>query len=347
MLILGIETSCDETSCAVLKGRDRVLSNVVSSSLFRQRPFGGIVPEIASRHCLEQIDVVFREAMRAAKVRLSDIRLVAVTQGPGLIGSLLVGVSFAKMLALRLGVPCVGVNHLEAHLETPFLKGKCLGEIPKPLTRPERFVGLLVSGGHTILTWHDGRRVKRMGETVDDAAGEAYDKVAKLMGLGYPGGPVIDRLAREGDPGRVRFTMPKQDHPYDFSFSGIKTAVLYFYQKHAPQCKTARALDQLRRDIAAGFQEAVVDWLVRKTLALAKEKRASDIVVGGGVSANRALREKMTAEAANEGNRAFFPPFSLTGDNAAMIACRGYDLFRAGKRSPLNMAAAASLPLFA
>ncbi|MFA6600716.1 MAG: tRNA (adenosine(37)-N6)-threonylcarbamoyltransferase complex transferase subunit TsaD [Candidatus Omnitrophota bacterium] len=355
MLTLGIETSCDETSCAVLDGKDRILSNVVSSSLARHRPFGGVVPEIASRHCLEQIGAVYREALRRSSVRPSDLELIAVTQGPGLIGSLLVGVCFAKALSYGLRVPLAAVNHLEAHLAACFIGEKV----------PETFVGLLVSGGHTSLSYHRGRRIRMLGSTVDDAAGEAFDKVAKLMGLGYPGGPVIEKTALRGDRKAFRFTKPKQDNRFDFSFSGIKTAVLYEVQKHRfglrggkvsgtrtekidlhGAAAAAPLPERFVCDMAASFQSAVVDWLVEKTLAAAEFKRVSDVAVGGGVSANQALRHALGRSAQAKGVRVLFPQRPLALDNAAMIARRGIELCMAGrKKASLRLAALPNLKM--
>ena len=321
MLTLGIETSCDETSCAVLKDGTEVLSNIVSSSLFRHKPFGGVVPEIASRHCLEQIDVVFQEAVSEAKIKTRDLDLIAVTHGPGLIGSLLVGVSFAKALAYRLAIPLIGVNHLEAHLSANFI-----GEAD-----PGKFIGLLVSGGHTSLSFHQNGKVTMLGATVDDAVGEAYDKVAKLLGLGYPGGPVMDKLAGKGNPQAVKFTEPKQKGRFDFSFSGIKTASLYHIQKQPESVRRSEAFIQ---DMAASFQSAAVLWLVKKTLEAADYKKVRDIVVGGGVSANSHLRNLLKEDGSERGFKVWFPPFSLTVDNAAMIARRGIELFKARKGKP-------------
>lgn len=321
MLTLGIETSCDETSCAVLSGRDTIKSNIVSSSLFHHQPFGGVVPEIASRHCLEQMDVVYLQALKKARVQARELDLIAVTKGPGLIGSLLVGVCFAKALSYQLKIPLVGVNHLEAHLAANFIGEK----------EPGRYVGLLVSGGHTSLTLHEKGRMKLLGETADDACGEAYDKVAKLLGLGYPGGPEIDLLAREGDIRAFPFTRPKLENPYDFSFSGIKTAVLYLVRKQ----KTLSL--EFRRDLAASFQNAVVSWIVEKTLKAAESAGVSDIAVGGGVSANSELRLKLSSEAKGLGIQVRFPPLALTGDNGAMIARRGLDLFKSGYREGLRL----------
>jgi N6-L-threonylcarbamoyladenine synthase len=349
MLTLGIETSCDETSCAVLRDKDRVLSNVISSSLFRHQPFGGVVPEIASRHCLEQIDIVYREALREAKVSPEDLDLIAVTQGPGLIGSLFVGVCFAKALAYALKIPLVCVNHLEAHLAASFIGKKV----------PPKFIGLLVSGGHTSLSLHSGSKISVLGSTVDDAAGEAFDKVAKLMGLGYPGGPVIDRMAREGNPLAFRFTKPKQKNRFDFSFSGIKTAVLYEAQKARYGVKRGKirgtrtlksnmhragegeALSEVWvRDMAASFQTAVVEWMVEKTLDAAESKRVKRVAVGGGVSANSHLQSELTRAAREKGVSVIFPERILALDNAAMIARRGYEIRKKkSARAGLSMTA--------
>ena len=332
---MGIETSCDETSCAVLRGKDEILSNVVSSSLFRHKKFGGIVPEIASRHCMEQIQCVFEESLREAKIKASDLDLIAVTRGPGLIGSLFVGVAFAKALAYQLEIPLVGVNHMEGHLVASFF-----GQ-----TEPERYVGLLVSGGHTILTFFEKGKIGVMGETVDDAVGEAYDKVAKIMGLSYPGGPVLDKLAGKGNPRAVLFTRPKQDNRFDFSFSGVKTAVLYKLQD--PKTGKPNPDAPSKEDMAASFQHAVIGWLVEKAIDACEFKKVSDMVVGGGVSANSYLREKLTRDAAVKGIKVWFPPFSLSTDNAAMIARRGFELHKRGARSSLKMTADPGLALVA
>lgn len=353
--VLGIETSCDETSCAVIENGAKILSNVVSSSLFRHRKFGGVVPEIASRHSMEQIRCVFDEALAEAKIRAPDLDLIAVTQGPGLIGSLFVGVSFAKALAYELGIPLVGVNHMEAHLAANFFD--------RPA--PEKFIGLLVSGGHTTITYCEKGKIRVLGETIDDAVGEAYDKVAKILDLGYPGGPVIDRLAREGNPRAVQFTCPRlgrfsgksspsfeggsreahDTHRFDFSFSGIKTAVLYLVKD--PKTGQPKPDAPSSADIAASFQHAVIDWLVTKTLDAAGFKGVSDIVVGGGVSANSHLRNKLTREARAKGVEVWFPPFPLSTDNGAMIARRGFGLFQQGRRSSFRMTGEPSLAMAA
>ncbi|MFA7254934.1 MAG: tRNA (adenosine(37)-N6)-threonylcarbamoyltransferase complex transferase subunit TsaD [Candidatus Omnitrophota bacterium] len=330
---MGVETSCDETSCSVLKGKDTILSNVVSSSLFRHKKFGGVVPEIASRHCMEQIQCVFEEALRQAQCKAQDLDLIAVTQGPGLIGSLLVGVSFAKSLAYQLGIPIVGVNHMEAHLVANFFG----------TPEPKRYIGLLVSGGHTMLTFCEKGKIHILGETVDDAVGEAYDKVAKIMGLSYPGGPILDKLAKEGNPCAFHFTRPKQDERFNFSFSGVKTAVLYQFQD--PKTGKPNPAAPSVKDMAASFQHAVIGWLVEKALDAAEFKKAFDIVVGGGVSANSYLREKLTRDGAAKGIKVWFPPFVLSTDNAAMIARRGFELFKRGCCSPLKMTGNPALAL--
>lgn len=350
MITLGIETSCDETSCAVLENGDKILSNIISSSLAKHQPFGGVVPEIASRHCLEQIDFVFKLALQKAKVSKKDLDLIAVTRGPGLVGSILVGLSFAKALSYQLKIPFVGVNHLEGHLAANF--------IGKPAPR-SGFVGLIVSGGHTELTYHQNGFIRILGSTVDDAAGEAYDKTAKLLGLGYPGGPIMDRLAQKGNPRAFRFTRPKQDGRFDFSFSGIKTAVrdlipltptlspvggegeAKFFP--LPFGERARVRGKVLADLCASFQETVAGWLVEKAIDACRLKKVRDIVVGGGVSANSRLRDLLFQEAKPCQIRVWFPPLELTVDNAAMIARRGWELYRKGKRSNWKISASPNL----
>jgi N6-L-threonylcarbamoyladenine synthase len=274
---------------------------------------------------MEQIQCVFEEALQEAKIRPEDLDLVAVTQGPGLIGSLLVGVAFAKALAYQLNIPLVGVNHMEAHLVANFFGAK----------EPKRFIGLLVSGGHTMLTFCEKGKIHILGETVDDAVGEAYDKVAKIMGLSYPGGPILDKLAKKGNPRAFQFTKPKQDKRFNFSFSGVKTAVLYQFQD--PKTGKPNPLAPSAEDMAASFQHSVIGWLVEKALDACEFKGAVDIVVGGGVSANSYLREKLPRDAAAKGIKVWFPPFVLSTDNAAMIARRGFELHKNGIRSSLHM----------
>ncbi len=336
MLTLGIETSCDETSCAVLKDGGQLLSNVVSSSLAKHKPFGGVVPEIASRHCLEQIDLVFQEALRRAKVSKKDLDLIAVTYGPGLVGSILVGLSFAKALAYELKIPFVGVNHLEGHLSANFIEDS-------PPKGP--YIGLIVSGGHTELTYHKGKSVKLLGSTIDDAVGEAYDKTAKLLGLGYPGGPIIDRMAQEGDPKAFRFSKPKQEGRFDFSFSGIKTAVMQLVNNGHSSLRAPEGRSNDRADLCASFQESVARWLVEKTISACRHKKVKEVVVGGGVSANSRLRSLLTQEAEPYRIRVRFPSLPLTQDNAGMIARRGWEIYGQGKRSNWTLSAKPNLKI--
>jgi N6-L-threonylcarbamoyladenine synthase len=331
MITLGIETSCDETACAVLRGRDKILSNIISSSLNQHKPFGGVVPEIASRHALEAIDLVYKESLNEADVKTSEIDLIAVTAGPGLIGSLFVGVSFAKALSFALEKPFIGINHIEAHLEANFI-GK---------NKPADFIGVIVSGGHTSLVRYAKGRYQLMGETIDDAIGEAYDKVAKILGLGYPGGPVIDQLARSGNPKVFSFTKPKQEGKFDFSFSGIKTAVFNLYHRAPEQFRSKKFL----HDFCAGFQESVMKWVVEKTLLACAETNIKTVVVGGGVSANSRLRELLTEKTKEKKIKLFLPPLSFTTDNAVMVARLGYSLYRKGGRCDFDMVADPSLKM--
>ena len=334
MLILGIETSCDETAAAVVENGKRVLSNVVSSQVPLHAKYGGIVPEIASRAHIENIMPIINEALSSSGRRLDEMDAIAVTVGPGLIGALLVGVSTAKALAYSAGVPLVGVNHIEGHLSAIFLESD---EVRMP------FVLLVVSGGHTHLYLiRDCCDYEKLGQTRDDAAGEAYDKVSKLLGLGYPGGPVIDRLAKEGDPAAVRF--PRiflEGGTSDFSFSGLKTAVLNYVRG----LKQERLSDRQVADICASFQAAVVDVLVRKTVDAAVKTRVENIVIAGGVASNGALREDLRKAAEAAGKRVFVPSPALCTDNAAMVAAAGYHLFKAGKTAALDLNPQANLPM--
>ena len=328
MLTLGIETSCDETSVAVVQNGRRILSNVVFSSLKEHRPFGGVVPEIASRAHVETLLPCLEASLKKAKKSLKDVDLVAVTQGPGLMGSLLVGLSAAKALALALEKPLVGVDHVIAHVYAGFLTDPKL-----------RFpvLGLVVSGGHTLLLRLESpSRVKVIGRTMDDAAGEAFDKVAKILGLGYPGGPEVERLARGQDTTRAVFSKPYLSaDSLDFSFSGIKTAVFYKVEK----LKAARSLDlNAKKATCAGFQEAVCEVLTRKSLRAARSERLKSIVVGGGVSANHCLRRKLTAAGTREGLHVVFPDRALCQDNAAMVASLGTALYKEGRRDALDLA---------
>jgi N6-L-threonylcarbamoyladenine synthase len=366
-LILGIESSCDETAAAMVAGGERILSSIVASQVDIHRKYGGVVPELASREHLRQIVPVVREAAEQAGVALRDVDAIAVTRGPGLIGSLLVGVTYGKVLALALGKPLIAVNHLEGHVHAVLLEAHAAGrsvEFPA--------VCLIVSGGHTILyevkceAGNGTRRFSyaRIGSTRDDAAGEAYDKVAKMLALGYPGGPVIDKLATYGNAKAVAFGEPRmKGNPYDFSFSGIKTAVLYYLRRN-PQlqpeitarqealARGEREADALRAlsgattlDLVASFQRAVVGDLVTRTLAAAEQHAAKTVLVSGGVAANSELRRAFEEQAALRKLQVFFPSRALSTDNAAMIAAAGYARFRAGEREESTLNAEANLPL--
>lgn len=318
MLTLGIETSCDETGAAVTSGR-QVLSSVVTSSLHLHKKYGGVVPEIASRYHVEYIVEAVDEALKLAGKKLADINLVAVTNGPGLVGALLTGISFAKALSYGRGIPVIGVNHVLAHLYSSFLNED---EVPK-----FPFIGLVVSGGHTAL-FHckDVDRKKLLGQTQDDAVGEAYDKVAKILGLGYPGGPVIEKTALLSE-GEIGASFPKshlEGRPLDFSFSGIKTAVLYYVRK---------TRDFSVPGVCRSFQEAALDVLVEKTVAACAKTKAGSVVIGGGVAANKRLRAKL-AEAGKLNNfKVFFPEFKYCLDNGAMIGVLGEEMYKRGYRS--------------
>lgn len=314
MIVLGIETSCDETAAACVRNGTDVLSSVVSSQVDLHAEYGGVVPEIASREHGERMIPVVARSMVEAGLDSGDIDAVAATVGPGLIGALLVGVSTAKALALTWDVPFIAVNHLEAHLYASFLEDPHL-EFP--------MVVLLVSGGHTLLVlMEDHGRYRILGETLDDAAGEAFDKVARFLGLGYPGGPVIDRLAMSGDPEAIRFPRSMIDEGLDFSFSGLKTSVINYVRKNP---------DASAEDIAAGFQAAVVDVLVHKIRRAAREHGAKALAIGGGVAANSLLREQFLGACADDGLDGFVPSRAMCTDNAAMIASAGwYEYQRAG-----------------
>lgn len=317
--VLGIETSCDETAAAVVDDATTVLSSVVSSQVDLHARYGGVVPEIASRAHVDLLTPVVAQALVEAGAQDGDIDVVAATVGPGLIGSLLVGVSAAKALALVWDVPFVGVNHLEAHLYAGFLDDPSL-ELP--------VVYLLVSGGHTMLVHMEGHgRYRLLGQTIDDAAGEAFDKVARFLGLGYPGGPAIDRIAMEGDPEAIRFPRALPDEPYDFSFSGLKTAVINHVRKH-PDVNTA--------DVAASFQEAVVDVLVTKARRAAEAVGAKAMCLGGGVAANSVLRERFLDACEADGRHAFVPSRAMCTDNAAMVAAAGHWRYQLDGATPLD-----------
>jgi N6-L-threonylcarbamoyladenine synthase len=327
--VLGIETSCDETAAAVVVDGRHVLSSVVSSQVDLHARYGGVVPEIASRAHVELFTPVVAQAMLEAGIADGEqVDAVAATVGPGLIGSLLVGVSAAKTMALVWDVPFVAVNHLEAHLYASFLEEPDL-ELP--------LVVLLVSGGHTMLVSMEGHgRYRPLGQTVDDAAGEAFDKVARYLDLGYPGGPAIDRLAMKGDAEAIAFPRPMEREGYDFSFSGLKTSVVNYVRKN-PDVPTA--------DVAASFQEAVVDVLVGKARRAAREVGAKGLCLAGGVAANSRLRERALDVCHEEGLHAFLPSRAMCTDNAAMIAAAGWYRLNSDGPSPLDTGADPNLPL--
>ena len=327
-LVLGIETSCDETAAALVMGGTEVISSVVSTQVDLHAQFGGVVPEIASRAHLEMLNPIIARAIVEAGVDEARIDAVACTIGPGLIGALLVGVSAAKSLALAWDVPFIGVHHHEAHLYSAFLEDPSL-EFP--------LVVLLVSGGHTMLIeMRDHGQYRLLGRTIDDAAGEAFDKVARFLGLGYPGGPAIDREARLGDPTAIDFPRPMLHDGLDVSFSGLKTAVVNFIRKHP---------DVSSVDVAASFQTAVVDVLVHKAQRAAREVGARGLVLAGGVAANSLLRERVLQACIDDGIRAFLPSRSMCTDNAAMIASAGWFRLRSDGPTALDIGAFPNLRL--
>jgi N6-L-threonylcarbamoyladenine synthase len=375
--ILGIESSCDETAAAVVAGGNAMLSSVVASQVDIHRK-GGVVPELASREHLRQIVPVVREAIAQAGISLGDVSAIAVTRGPGLVGSLLVGVTYGKVLAMALGKPLIPVNHLEGHVHAVLLEAHLQNRKP---ALPA--VCLIVSGGHTMLYRVINEPIAavrathgygdepahrfvyaRLGGTRDDAAGEAYDKVARMLGLGYPGGPIIDQLAPFGDSAAMKFAEAKtRGNAYDFSFSGIKTAIFYYLRKHpelhpetearnAALARGERKADQLRPlcsqatlDLLASFQKAVVGDLVRRTMAAAGEYKSKSILVSGGVAANRELRTAFEDAGRREGLEIYFPSRALSTDNAAMIAAAAYPRFLAGESADATLNAEANLPL--
>lgn len=374
--VLGIESSCDETAAAVVADGRRILSSVVASQISTHERYGGVVPELASREHLRKIVPVVERALADADTELSEIAAVAVTEGPGLIGSLLVGLVYGKALALALDKPLVGVNHLEGHVQAVLLENKIArgsGHKVPEATLPA--VTLVVSGGHTSLFRVESRALSgrdapatftytRLGQTRDDAAGEAFDKVAKLLALGYPGGPVIDKLARFGNARKVSFGRVKmKGNPLDFSFSGLKTAVLYRLRGTALETEAAErrewrrtagrvTADELRSrcspetlDLIASFQNAVVTDLVARTLAAADRQGISTLLVSGGVACNSLLRERFAEAARAEALQVFFPSLALSTDNAAMIAAAGYFKLLSGARAGRSLTAHASFPL--
>lgn len=374
-LVLGIESSCDETAAAVVRAGGQVLSNVIASQVELHAAYGGVVPELASREHLRNIVPVVRAAMEQADVKFSELDAVAVTEGPGLAGALLVGIVYAKALAFGLGKPLIAINHLEGHIHAVLMEARRQGEMPAEFP----LLALVVSGGHTHLYLAEASaagaeiwRYRNVGRTVDDAAGEAYDKVAKLLGLGYPGGPWMDELARHGDARAVKFQFgPIKPRPgagaesarFDFSFSGIKSAVLRYVQTHgmgesiekrrallaqSPKLKPNQAaalMDNRTLDLIASFQDAVVGVLLRQTFAAAEAFGARGVLVSGGVAANRELRARFTEEAARRGLPMAFPGLALSTDNAAMIAAAAWPKLLAGEFANDAMVAAPQLRL--
>src|SRR5256885_284539 len=379
--ILGIESSCDETAAAVVRSGEELISNVVASQIATHQPYGGVVPELASREHLRAIVPVVRQALADAGKTYQSIDALAVTQGPGLAGALLVGISYAKALAFALEKPLIAVNHLEGHIHAVLLEERQKGN------RDLRFpvLALVVSGGHTHLYLAEQHReswsYENIGHTRDDAAGEAFDKVAKLLGLGYPGGPAIDKLAKFGDPNAVKFPLSQIKHPdrigkrqtgkgqtgdglqFDFSYSGIKTSVLRYIETHGmkagiderrarlsrisrPEIDDFRkACDQQALDLVASFQRALVQDLVGKTLAAAREYEVASLFVTGGVAANNELRESFEQEAAREGLPVYFPSRPLSTDNAAMIAAAAYPKFMSKDFAAMDFSAEAGMAL--
>jgi N6-L-threonylcarbamoyladenine synthase len=367
--ILGIESSCDETAAAVVVDGRQILSSVVASQIDIHRKYGGVVPELASREHLRQIVPVVREALAGAGLRFDELDAIGVTQGPGLVGSLLVGITYGKTLAEALGKPLVAVNHLEGHVHAAFLQAYQEGNVPQLPA-----VCLIVSGGHTVLyevkanaeSRSQALDYRKLGQTRDDAAGEAYDKVAKLLGLGYPGGPILDRLAAAADgvPAPVKFGPTKtRGNPLDFSFSGLKTAVLYHLRERPEYsseiAKREQAIAQGQRKfeellplcspltlgLVREFQNAVVRDLVQRTLAAAEETGVQTILVSGGVAANAQLRATLRDRAGSLGLKIYFPSRALSTDNAAMIAAAAYSRYVRGTFADHSLNAMASMPL--
>ena len=333
MTILAIESSCDETAVAIVRDGREILANCILSQIDRHALFGGVVPEIASRMHVEALDPLVDEALSRANMALSDLDAVAVTHGPGLVGALLTGVSYAKALAYALGVPLAAVNHIEGHVSANYLAHP---ELEPP------FACLVASGGHShvILVERYGA-YRLLGQTIDDAAGEAFDKVARVLGIPYPGGPLLDRLAEEGDDGRYRFPHPRTDGPYDFSFSGLKTAVV----------NRAHNLRQLGEEIvpadfAASFRRAVVDMLVEKSVRAAADLGVKRLAAAGGVAANRLLRRELARRGEAAGLEVFLPPVELCTDNAAMIASAAYYRLLDGEVAGLGLNALPSIRMF-
>lgn len=335
MKILAFESSCDETSCAVIEDGRRILSDVISSQVPIHKKFGGVVPEIASRHHIEDVLPVAEEALQEAGCSWQDVDAIAVTQGPGLVGALLVGVAAAKAAAWALGKPLIAVNHMEGHIFANLLQ--------YPDLEPP-FLSLVVSGGHTMLVVvEDYNTFTLLGETRDDAAGEAFDKIARVMGYPYPGGPHIDRLAQEGNPEAIHFPMAMaKEHHFDFSFSGLKSAVINYL--HTADMKKEPVS---KEDVAASFQKAVVDVLVSKSMAALDQTGLKTIVLAGGVAANSGLRRALEAACGARGVRLCRPDPVLCTDNGAMIGCRAYYMAQAGDFAPMTLNADPRLPFLA
>ena len=329
-IILGIESSCDDTSAAVISD-GWLLSNVIASQDVH-KAYGGVVPELASRAHEQNIVPVVSEALSRAGISVSDLTAIAFTRGPGLLGSLLVGTSFAKALGLALDIPIVEVNHLQGHILAGFVKQK-----DKPVVQPSfPYLCLLVSGGNSqIVKVNSPLDFEILGQTIDDAVGEAFDKCSKMMGLGYPGGPVIDKLAKLGDPLRFKFAKPHIPG-LDYSFSGIKTSLLYFVRDEI--AKDPDFMEKNKEDICASFQKTLIDILMDKLIKAAKQTGIREITIGGGVSANSGLRERIVAEGRKRGWNTYLPEFKFTTDNAAMIAIAGYYHYLAGERTGLDVA---------
>lgn len=329
-IILGIESSCDDTSAAVIKDR-YLLSNVIASQDVH-KAYGGVVPELASRaHQLNIVPVV-SEALKRAGVGASELSAIAFTRGPGLLGSLLVGTSFAKALSVATDVPLVEVNHLQGHVLANFVR-----QVDKPVREPKfPYLCLLVSGGNSqIVKVSSPLEFEILGKTIDDAVGEAFDKCSKMMGLGYPGGPVVDRLAKHGDPLRFKFAKPHIPG-LDYSFSGIKTSLLYFVRDE--MAKDPQFMEKNKEDICAGFQKALIDILLDKLILAAGQTGITEVAIGGGVSANSGLRSRIEEEGLKRGWNTYLPELKFTTDNAAMIAVAGHFHFLSGERCPLDAA---------
>ena len=329
-IILGIESSCDDTSAAVIRD-GFLLSNVIASQQVH-KDFGGVVPELASRAHEANIVPVVSQALAKAGVAPGDLTAIAFTRGPGLLGSLLVGTSFAKALGVALDKPIIMVNHLQGHILANFVR-----QPDKPVREPSfPYLCLLVSGGNSqIVRVDDPLHFEILGQTIDDAVGEAFDKCAKMMGLGYPGGPIIDKLAQQGDPDRFHFAKPNIPG-LDYSFSGIKTSLLYFVRDE--MAKDPQFMEKNKEDICASFQKALIDILMKKLVLAARQTGIRDVTIGGGVSANSGLRRAIEAEGRKRGWNTFLPEFKFTTDNAAMIAVAGYFHYRSGERTPLDVA---------